>query len=181
MDPDAGKLKAYEREILRARSRVDVADLDNEIDILIEQLIGKLTKAQHKHYQAARLQGLVGQNPEIVIFRRAYLLGIDIKGITAPDILTLEEVAELVVIMREIASWLRACQEAGETEVSFQSLVVVAEEQATKAFERFYGQYQRYPKLDDLPESLMKLPRARSIRRLADKTGTLLPPKKGQE
>jgi hypothetical protein len=63
-------LKTYEREILRARSRVQVADLDNEIDTLIKAIVGKLTKAEHKRYQAARLSEFMDDTPEQIVLRR---------------------------------------------------------------------------------------------------------------
>ncbi len=90
--------------------------------------------------------------------------------------LTLEESAELVIVMQSIADWLRECQDAGETSISFQELVMTAEQQAIIARDRFFDLYQRYPALDDVPESLMRIPQARSIKRLADRTKTMLPP-----
>lgn len=54
MSQDEQKLKQYEREILRARSRVQVAELDTEIDKQIDILLGKLSRTQHKQYQARK-------------------------------------------------------------------------------------------------------------------------------
>lgn len=172
------QLKQYEREILRARSRVEVADLDISIDKLISALVGKLTKAQHKEYQAARLSSLMGANPESIVLRRALLLHLSpqqIKQLTAPDVMTMEEAAELVVIMQDIEEWLLDCVQAGETSVTFQEMVQVAREQSLLARDRFYELYERYPLVDDIPESLMKVARARNIKQLAERAKVMLP------
>jgi hypothetical protein len=179
MDPDAGTLKLYEREIMRARSRIEIADLDNEIDRLTLDLIGKLSTKQQEQYQAARLRVLMGASPDDIVLRRAFLLNLsdaEIKRLTAPDVLTMEESAELVVIMRAIATWLKTCQDAGETDVSFRTLVNIARRQSRLAADRFFETYNRYPKLEDLPSSVMRIRRARSIVQLANRAGILLPP-----
>ena len=172
-------LKAYEREILRARSRVQVADLDNEIDALIKAIVGKLTKTEHKRYQAARLLVFMGDTPEQIVLRRALLLGLsegEMKSLSAPDVLTMEELASLVVIMRAIGDWLINCQADGLTDVTITELIAKADEKAQAALSQFQATYHRAPNLNDVPESLMRLSRARSIKKLADKSGTLLPP-----
>jgi len=173
-------LKTYEREILRARSRVEVADLDSEIDQLIAMLIGKLTKSQHKHYQAARLAEFMGGNArEQIVLRRALLLGLteqEMKGLTAPDVLTMEESASLVVIMRAMSDWLKECQVAGLISITVTELIAKADDLAQEALKQFMAAYRRQPNVNDVPASLMRLPRARSIKKLADKSGTLLPP-----
>lgn len=160
-------LKAYEREIVRARARVSVSDLDNEIDKLIAIIIGKLTKIEHMHYQAARLTGLMTATPEAIVERRAILLDLsdqEMIRLSAPDVLTMEEMAALVVIMRAISDWLKTCQEDGLVGVTLDDLIAKADEQALAALGRFKRTYQRSPNIDDVPESLMKLPRARSIK-----------------
>ncbi len=172
-------LKAYEQEILRARSRVEVADLDNEIDKPIAVLIGKLTKSQHKRYQAARLTELMDDTPEQIVLRRAVLLGLteqEMRGLTAPDVLTMEELASLVVIMRAIRDWLIECQAKGLTSITLRELIAKANDLSQRAFNQFKATYHREPNVNDVPESLMRLPRARNIKKLADKSGTLLPP-----
>ncbi len=78
------QLKQYERDILRARSRVAVADLDTVIDELIAVLVGKLTRAEHKEYQASRLQNFILADPETIIARRAEILGVNVKGLRSP-------------------------------------------------------------------------------------------------
>ncbi len=132
----AEHLKQYEREIVRARSRVEVADLDNVIDVLIVDLIGRLTKREHKTYQAARLAQLMGATPEFIVARRGFALGLteaQIVPLTAPDVLTMGESAELVLIMRAIVEWLKACQAAGETGVTFDQLCNFADQQSEEA------------------------------------------------
>jgi hypothetical protein len=178
MDPDVGTLKMYEREILRARNRVDVADIDNQIDALIVILVGKLTKAQHQEYQAARLQGFIA-TPELIIESRAALLNITSARVYAPDVLTLEESAGLVVIMRAILDWLLECQQH-QMGVSFQRLVQEAQRAARNAYDIFVETYHREPQIDDVPESLMRVGRARAILKLAGKTIIKLPPMQGE-
>ena len=179
-----GELKQYEREIVRARSRVEVAELDGAIDALIVDLIGRLTKREHKTYQAVRLTGLIGATPELIVARRGLMLGLtdaQIAPLTAPDVLTMEEEAELVLIMRAIVEWLQACQAAGESSIPFAHLCGFADRQALAAGERFSATYGRPPHVSDLPDSVMRIPRARSIVKLAEKTGVLLPPSRSEE
>lgn len=168
-------LKQYEQDILRARARVEVKDLDNVIDELIAELLGKLTTKEHREYQASRITGFIGATPEIIVAQRAKIMDITLKQITLPSILTLEELAELVLIMRAIAFWLRECLEAGETDLSFRELVLFAENQARNAQERFVEQYQRLPSITDVPAKLMPIARAQEIKRLTDRPGILLP------
>lgn len=169
-------LKQYERDILRARNRVEVADLDNRIDALIAALLGKLSRAEHKEYQASRIVGFIGVSPETIIELRVTIMGINVKRIASPDVLTLEESAELVLIMQEIANWLRRCQEAGEIDLAFAQLVDKAVELAQEARDRFHDLYQRYPEIEDVPDSLMSLARAQGIKRVADRARILMPP-----
>jgi len=102
-------------------------------------------------------------------------------SLVAPDVLTREESAELVLIMREICAWLRSCQAAGETGITFAHLCETADNQSIAAGERFFATYGRFPELSDLPDSVMRLPRARTLVQLADKTRTMLPSTKGED
>ncbi|SRR5579884_3654016 len=107
------------------------------------------------------------------------LLGLteqEVRNLTAPDVLTMEELASLVVIMRAIRDWLIDCQTSGLTSITLAQLIAKADEQAQVALALFRRTYHRDPNVDDVPETLMRLSRARNIKKLADKSGILLPP-----
>jgi hypothetical protein len=175
MDPDAGTLNEIERDLIRARSRLQVADLDNEIDGWIAQIVGKLSRAQHKAFQAARIAALLQATPEAIITRRAILMNLtdeQIKALAAPDILTAEELAALVVIMTDIAAWLSEYQ---EDRLTYRDLIRRAQKAARDALALFQQTYHRTPQITDVPESLMTISRARKLVKLPNQGQLLLP------